>query len=96
MIQQYLDNYMNDKVLAKYLVIWMDSKKVGSVDSEKSAAIGQVYGGALRMLSNVNGYEEENIDPRDLKEFNNLFMSRLSGLELKIDNILHNKDIIEH
>ena len=94
MIQQYLDNYVNDKVLAKYLTIWDDSKKTGLIECEKSAAIGQIYGGALRMLSNLNGYEEENIDPRDLKEFNDLFKSRLYGIESTIDSILLNNDTV--
>jgi hypothetical protein len=91
MIQQYLDSYVNMESITEYVVMWISIKKSGSIESEKSALIGQLYGGALRLLSNLNGYEEENIDPYDLKEFNKLFMSRLDGIEKKVENILNNK-----
>jgi hypothetical protein len=91
MIQQYLDSYVNAESIAEYVVMWIGVKKSGSIESEKSAVIGQLYGGALRLLSNLNGYEEENIDPYDLKEFNELFMSRLDGIEKKVENLLNNK-----
>jgi hypothetical protein len=91
MIQQYLDSYVNAESIADYVVMWIGIKENGSIESEKSAVIGQLYGGALHLLSNLNGYEEENIDPYDLKEFNELFMSRLDGIEKKVENLLNNK-----
>lgn len=93
MIQQYLDSYANDIIIAKYSLIWRSVKERGSVENVKSAIIGQLYGGALRLLSNLNGYEEENINPDDLKQFNELYMSRLDGIEKKIETILYKNNI---
>ena len=48
MLQQYLDKYVEEGILPAYLEMWARIKKSGSIDSEKSAIIGQLYGGALR------------------------------------------------
>jgi len=88
MIQQYLDRYVENKIIGNYVEMWASIKKNGSIESEKSAIIGQLYGGALRLLSNLNGYEESNINPYDLEEFNELFMSRLYGIEKRIEKVL--------
>ena len=88
MIQQYLDKYVENKIIGNYLEMWANIKKNGSIESEKSAIIGQLYGGALRLLSNLNGYEESNINPYDLEEFNELFTSRLNGIEQRIKKVL--------
>lgn len=88
MIQQYLDKYVENKIIANYVEMWANIKKNGSIESEKSAIIGQLYGGALRLLSNLNGYEESNINLYDLEEFNELFTSRLNGIEKRIEKVL--------
>lgn len=90
MIQQYLDKYVEDEMLSNHIKMWAHIKKSGYIDSEKSAIIGQLYGGALRLLSNLNGYEENNINPYDLEEFNELFTSRLGGIEKRISKVLIN------
>ncbi len=90
MLQQYLDKYVEDEMLSNHIKMWAHIKKSGYIKSEKSAIIGQLYGGALRLLSNLNGYEENNINPYDLKEFNELFTSRLGGIEKRISNVLTN------
>lgn len=88
MIQQYLDKYVEEGIIPSYLEMWARIKESGSIESEKSALIGQLYGGALRMLSNLNGYEEDNINPYDLEELNEFFTSRLSGIEKRIEKAL--------
>ena len=88
MIQQYLDKYVENKIIGNYVEMWANIKKNGSIESEKSAIIGQLYGGALRLLSNLNGYEESNINKYDLEEFNELFTSRLNGIEKRIEKVL--------
>ena len=88
MIQQYLDKYVENEIIGYYVEMWANIKKNGSIESEKSAIIGQLYGGALRLLSNLNGYEESNINPYDLEEFNELFTSRLNGIEQRIEKVL--------
>ena len=88
MIQQYLDKYVENKIIGNYVEMWANIKKNGSIESEKSAIIGQLYGGALRLLSNLNGYEESNINKYDLEEFNELFTSRLNGIEQRIEKVL--------
>ena len=88
MIQQYLDKYVENKIIGNYVEMWANVKKNGSIESEKSAIIGQLYGGALRLLSNLNGYEESNINKYDLEEFNELFTSRLNGIEKRIEKVL--------
>ena len=88
MIQQYLDKYVENVIIGYYVELWANFKKNGSIESEKSAIIGQLYGGALRLLSNLNGYEESNINPYDLEEFNELFTSRLNGIEQRIEKVL--------
>jgi hypothetical protein len=93
MIQQYLDNYVSDKIIAKYGMIWHNVKEKGSIENEKSAIIGQLYGGALRLLSNINGYEEENINSTDLRQFNELFILRLDGMKKKIETVLHKNGV---
>ena len=90
MIQQYLDKYVEEGILPSYIQMWARIKKNGSIESEKSAIIGQLYGGALRMLSNLNGYEEDNINKYDLEELNEFFTSRLSGIEKRIEKVLTN------
>jgi len=92
MIQQYLDNYVEEGILPVYLEMWARIKKRGSIESEKSAIIGQLYGGALRLLSNLNGYEEDDINQYDLKELNEFFASRLDGMEKRIDEVLTNRE----
>jgi hypothetical protein len=87
MIQQYLDNYVESGITV-YLKMWASIREKGYIDSQKSAIIGQLYGGALRLLSNLNGYEEESIDPYDLEEFNEFFSSRLVGIEKRIEKVL--------
>ena len=88
MIQQYLDKYVENKIIGNNVEMWANIKKNGSIESEKSAIIGQLYGGALRLLSNLNGYEESNINKYDLEEFNELFTSRLNGIEKRIEKVL--------
>ena len=90
MIQQYLDKYVEEGILPSNIQMWARIKKNGSIESEKSAIIGQLYGGALRMLSNLNGYEEDNINKYDLEELNEFFTSRLSGIEKRIEKVLTN------
>ena len=70
-------------------------KENGSIDSEKSAIIGQLYGGALRLFCNTQGKEEKNIHHTDLTEFNNLFISKLEGLEKQVESVLANNKNIE-
>ena len=89
MIQQYLDTYIKDKIISRNIEMWMKVKENGSIDSEKSAIIGQLYGGALRLYSNTQGYEEKTIHPDDLHQFNDLFISRLDGLEQKVETVLN-------
>ena len=90
MLQQYLDKYVEEGILPAYLEMWAHIKKSGSIESEKSAIIGQLYGGALRLLSNLNGYEEGDVNQRDLREFNEFFTSRLSGIEKRLEKVLIN------
>lgn len=87
MIQQYLDTYVETGVPG-YLKMWTSIKEKGYIDSQKSAIIGQLYGGSLRLLSNLKGYEEENINPYDLEDFNKIFNSRLEGIEKRIQKAL--------
>ena len=70
--------------------MWLKSKNDGFIVDEKSAIIGQLYGGALRLYSNTQGLEENGIHSSDLVEFNELFVSRLEGLEKKVDHELKN------
>ena len=95
MIQQYLDKYTEDGILPNYIEMWKSIKKSGSIESEKSAIIGQLYGGSLRLLSNLNGYEEDNINQRDLEEFNELFKLRLGGIEKRIENVLTKQIMVQ-
>lgn len=90
MIQQYLDKYVEEGILPAYVRMWAYIKQSGSIESEKSALIGQLYGGALRLLSNLNGCEEEDLNQSDLMEFNEFFTSKLSGLEKRLDKVLTN------
>jgi hypothetical protein len=87
MIQQYIDKYVETGI-PRYLKMWASIKEEGYIDSQKSAVIGQLYGGALRLLSNLNGYEEESINPYDLEEFNEFFNSRLVGIEKRVEKVL--------
>lgn len=87
MLQQYLDKYVKTGIPG-YLKMWASTKEKGYIDSQKSAIIGQLYGGALRLLSNLNGYEEDNINPYDLEDFNEFFNSRLVGIEKQIEKVL--------
>jgi hypothetical protein len=91
MIQQYLDDYVKDQTLTRSLETWLKTKENKYINDEKSAFIGQLYGGALRLYSNTQGNEEKNIHPLDLKQFDELFMQRLEGLERKIENELNKK-----
>jgi hypothetical protein len=90
MLQQYLDKYVEEGILPAYLKMWASIKESGTIESEKNAIIGQLYGGALRLLSNLNGYEEGDINQNDLKEFNEFFTARLSGIEKHIEKVLTN------
>ena len=90
MIQQYLDKYVEVGILPSYIEMWAQIKGNGSIESEKSAIIGQLYGGVLRLLSNLKGYEEANINSYDLEELNKFFTSRLNGIEKQIEQALTN------
>ena len=89
MIQSYLDKYVETGIPG-YLKMWASIKKKGYIDSQKSAIVGQLYGGALRLLSNLNGYEEDSINPYDLDDFNEFFNLRLVGIEKQIEKVLTN------
>lgn len=89
MLQQYLDKYVESGI-PNYIKMWNGIKENGFIDSEKSAIIGQFYGGALRLLANLNGFEEDNINPYDLIDFNDFFSSRLAGIEKQIEKVLNN------
>lgn len=88
MIQQYIDDYVKDRIFLRSADMWVTINENGSIDSEKSAIIGQLYGGALRLFCNTQGKEEKNIHPTDLAEFNNLFLSKLEGLEKQVRSVL--------
>lgn len=92
MIQQFLDNYIKDKILSRSADMWKTVKENDSIISEKSAIIGQLYGGALRLYCNTQGIEEKNIHPDDLSEFNELFVSKLDGLEKQVEAVLQKSD----
>ena len=85
MIHQYLDNYIKDKILHKNAEMWRTIKMSGSIENEKSALIGQLYGATLRLYCNTQGIEEKNIEQLNLKEFNDFFISRLDGLEEQVE-----------
>ncbi|MCW4013798.1 MAG: hypothetical protein NWF07_12550 [Candidatus Bathyarchaeota archaeon] len=89
MIQQYLNKYV-ESGMPNYIKMWNGIKDNGLIDSQKSAIIGQIYGGALRLLANLNGFEEDSIDPYDLIDFNDFFNSRLVGIEKQIEKVLTN------
>ena len=93
MIQQYLNKYVESGV-PNYIKMWDGIKENGFIDSQKSAIIGQLYGGALRFLANLNGFEEDSIDPYDLIDFNDFFNSRLAGIEKQIEKVLKKNSII--
>ena len=88
MIHQYLDIYVKDGLIDKYGDFWALCCEKGLIDSVKSVLIGQLYGGSLRLLSNALGCEEEELRENDLHEFNEIFLSRLEGIEKEIEEII--------
>jgi hypothetical protein len=46
MIQQYIDKYVEVGILPSYIEMWAQIKENGSIESEKGAIIGQLYGGS--------------------------------------------------
>ena len=88
-IQQYIVKYVNGGVLLDDLNMWNNSLHENDVD-QKSALLGQVYGGALRLLANLNGVEEEELTPRDREELRDLFSVTVRGIGSAIENMLNN------
>lgn len=90
-IQKYMDGYVSNKVLNNHVALWNIIKKEGIIESQKSAIIGQIYGGISRLLANINGCEEEELTAEDREDLNDIFMLRLVGIETNIDTILNKK-----
>ena len=95
MIQQYFDNYLSDEVLSQSAKVWLKTRKNGHISDEKSALIGQLYGGAFRLFSNTQGCEEKDLHPKDMNDFNALFNARLEGLEKQVEKILEKKRVLD-
>lgn len=92
-IQKYMDGYVSNKVLNNHVALWNIIKKEGIIESQKSAIIGQIYGGISRLLANINGCEEEELTAEDREDLNDIFMLRLVGIETNIDTILNKKNV---
>jgi hypothetical protein len=92
-IQRYIDNYVCNNVLNSYVILWDMIKEKGIIESQKSAIIGQIYGGVSRLLANINGCEEEELTVEDRDSLNDIFKLRLIGIETSI-NLMLNKTAV--
>ena len=89
-IQKYIDEYVSNDILKNYVTLWNVVRKDGIIESQKSAIIGQIYGGVSRLLANINSCEEDEITVEDRASLNDIFKLRLVGIETSI-NVLLNK-----
>jgi hypothetical protein len=87
-IHKYIDNYVNGGLLNGDLILWNHSEHAKLVDV-KSALLGQVFGGALRMLANLNGVEEEELSEVDRGEIRELFSSTVKGIEPVVEAMVN-------
>jgi hypothetical protein len=87
-IHKYIDNYVNGGLLNGDLILWNHSGHAQLVDA-KSALLGQVFGGALRLLANLNCVEEEDLSDGDRDEMRDLFSSRVKGIETVVEGMVN-------
>ena len=88
-IQKYIDNYIDDNIIKNNIIIWGDVKEKRIIESQKSAIIGQIYGGARRLLANINSCEEEELTDEDGASLNDVFKLRLIGIETRVNRMIN-------
>ena len=89
LIEQLIDGQLSDDILIESINNWKVRKRMGLIDSVKSAVIGQMFGEVLIYYAHILVGRKENIDEEKLKEIDEIFSRRSFEIISKINELIN-------